>query len=200
MKGTPLEDAKISLGGTASTFKDMADGSKYDLVIAGIASICLIFADHAADHQEPRRRAGDRRHRGALPRCVVRASRCSIWQHILGIELHWMVLAMAVIILLAVGSDYNLLLVSRFKEEIPGGLKTGIIRAMGGTGSVVTAAGLGVRAHDVLDGGQRSARDRPDGHHHRARAAVRHAGRTVVHDTVHRHTARPVVLVADERA
>ncbi|HEX7429990.1 MAG TPA: MMPL family transporter, partial [Mycobacterium sp.] len=53
-----------------------------------------------------------------------------------------MVLAMAVIILLAVGSDYNLLLVSRFKEEIPGGLKTGIIRAMGGTGSVVTAAGL----------------------------------------------------------
>jgi len=41
-----------------------------------------------------------------------------------------------------VGSDYNLLLVSRFKEEIPGGLKTGIIRAMAGTGSVVTSAGL----------------------------------------------------------
>jgi putative drug exporter of the RND superfamily len=34
------------------------------------------------------------------------------------------------------------LLVSRFKESIPGRLKTGIIRAMGGTGSVVTAAGL----------------------------------------------------------
>jgi len=32
--------------------------------------------------------------------------------------------------------------VSRFKEEIPGGLKTGIIRAMAGTGSVVTSAGL----------------------------------------------------------
>ena len=48
-----------------------------------------------------------------------------IWQHILGIELHWMVLAMSVIILLAVGADYNLLLVSRFKEEIHAGLKTG---------------------------------------------------------------------------
>jgi RND superfamily putative drug exporter len=34
------------------------------------------------------------------------------------------------------------LLVSRFKEELPGGLKTGIIRAMAGTGSVVTSAGL----------------------------------------------------------
>ena len=49
---------------------------------------------------------------------------------------HWLVLAMSVIILLAVGSDYNLLLVSRFKEEISGGLKTGIIRAMAGTGSM----------------------------------------------------------------
>ena len=65
-----------------------------------------------------------------------------IWQHILGIPLHWMVLAMSVIILLAVGSDYNLLLVSRFKEEIHAGIKTGIIRSMGGTGAVVTSAGL----------------------------------------------------------
>ena len=53
-----------------------------------------------------------------------------------------MVLPMSVILLLAVGSDYNLLLVSRFKEELSGGLKTGIIRSMAGTGSVVTSAGL----------------------------------------------------------
>ena len=65
-----------------------------------------------------------------------------IWQHILGIELHWMVMAMSVIILLAVGADYNLLLVSRLKEEIHAGINTGIIRAMGGSGSVVTSAGL----------------------------------------------------------
>jgi RND superfamily putative drug exporter len=65
-----------------------------------------------------------------------------VWQDILGIPLHWLVIAMAVIILLAVGSDYNLLLVSRFKEEIGAGIKTGIIRAMGGTGAVVTSAGL----------------------------------------------------------
>jgi RND superfamily putative drug exporter len=64
------------------------------------------------------------------------------WQHIVGIRLHWMVLAMAVIVMLAVGSDYNLLLVSRFKEEIGAGLNTGIIRAMGGSGKVVTSAGL----------------------------------------------------------
>jgi RND superfamily putative drug exporter len=49
---------------------------------------------------------------------------------------------MSVIILLAVGSDYNLLLVSRFRDEIHAGLKTGIIRSMAGTGGVVTSAGL----------------------------------------------------------
>jgi RND superfamily putative drug exporter len=65
-----------------------------------------------------------------------------IWQYILGIELHWVVLPISVIILLAVGCDYNLLLVSRFKQEIAAGINTGIIRAMGGTGKVVTTAGL----------------------------------------------------------
>ncbi len=49
---------------------------------------------------------------------------------------------MSVLVLLAVGSDYNLLLVSRMKEEIGAGINTGMIRAMGGTGKVVTNAGL----------------------------------------------------------
>src|SRR3974377_2508969 len=65
-----------------------------------------------------------------------------VWQYIFGIRLYWIVLALAVILLLAVGSDYNLLLISRFKEEIGAGLKTGIIRAMAGSGSGVPAAGL----------------------------------------------------------
>jgi len=56
--------------------------------------------------------------------------------------LQFVVIAMAVIILLAVGSDYNLLLVARIREEVSAGINTGIIRAMGGSGSVVTTAGL----------------------------------------------------------
>ncbi|SKZ17732.1 Putative membrane protein, MmpL [Mycobacteroides abscessus subsp. abscessus] len=65
-----------------------------------------------------------------------------VWQHIFGLELNWIAPVFGLIILLAVGSDYNLLLVSRFQEEIGAGLKTGIIRSMGGTGGVVTSAGL----------------------------------------------------------
>jgi RND superfamily putative drug exporter len=65
-----------------------------------------------------------------------------LWQHVIGMDLHWLVLVMSVIIQLAVGSDYNLLLVARFKEEIHAGIHTGIIRAMGSAGKVVTSAGL----------------------------------------------------------
>jgi len=141
VKGTPFEGSKIYLAGTASTFKDMQDGSDYDLLIAGIAALALIFIIMLIITRSVVASA-------VIVGTVVLSLGASfglsvlIWQHLVGTELHWMVLPMAVIILLAVGADYNLLLVSRFKEEIHAGLNTGIIRAMGGTGSVVTSAGL----------------------------------------------------------
>ncbi len=141
IKGTPLEGAKIYLGGTAATYKDMRDGAKYDLMIAGISAACLILIIMLI-----------------ITRSLVAAITIVgtvllslgasfglsvlLWEDIIGFKLHWMVLIMSVILLLAVGSDYNLLLVSRFKEEIHAGLKTGIIRSMAGTGAVVTSAGL----------------------------------------------------------
>ena len=141
LKGTPLEDAKIYLAGTAATYKDMSDGAKYDLLIAGIAAACLIFGIMLII-------TGSVIAALVIIGTVLLSLGASfglsvlVWQDVLGIPLHWLVIAMAVIILLAVGSDYNLLLVSRFKEEIGAGIKTGIIRAMGGTGAVVTSAGL----------------------------------------------------------
>ena len=44
IKGTPLEGSTIYLGGTASMFKDLSVGNTYDLMIAGIAAMALIFA------------------------------------------------------------------------------------------------------------------------------------------------------------
>jgi RND superfamily putative drug exporter len=141
LKTTPLEDAKIYIAGNASTFKDFQDGSTYDLLIAGVGSLCLIFIIMIII---------TRSFVAAL--VIVGTVALSlgssfglsvlVWQYLFGFRLHWMVIAMSVIILLAVGSDYNLLLVSRMKDEIAAGIKTGIIRAMGGTGKVVTNAGL----------------------------------------------------------
>ncbi|ETB25218.1 membrane protein, partial [Mycobacterium avium subsp. paratuberculosis 10-5975] len=65
-----------------------------------------------------------------------------IWQHLLHQELHWAVAPIAFIALIAIGADYNLLLALRIKQEAAAGLRTGIIRAFGGTGGVVTVAGI----------------------------------------------------------
>ncbi|WP_131725044.1 MMPL family transporter, partial [Mycobacteroides abscessus] len=67
-----------------------------------------------------------------------------IWQDLLGRDLHWAVPSIALIALVAVGADYNLLLTMRMREEVflhGAGLRTGMIRTFGGTGGVVTTAG-----------------------------------------------------------
>jgi RND superfamily putative drug exporter len=65
-----------------------------------------------------------------------------IWQHLLGIPLSWLNLPLSFIVLVAVGSDYNLLLIVRYLEESKAGLNTGLIRAVANSGKVVTTAGL----------------------------------------------------------
>ncbi len=141
LKGTPMADAHVYLSGTAATYKDIQDGAKYDLMIVGIAALSLILLIMMIIT------------RSLIAALVIVGTvavslgasfglSVLVWQYIFGIKLYWVVLALAVILLLAVGSDYNLLLISRFKEEIGAGLKTGIIRAMAGSGSVVTSAGV----------------------------------------------------------
>ena len=141
LKGTPLASAKVSLAGTASLYADMQDGVIVDLMIVLIASLILIFAIMLI-----------------ITRSVVAALvivgtvaaslgiACGLsvllWQDILGLGVQWIVIPLSMVILLAVGSDYNLLVVSRLREEISAGLNTGIIRGVGATGRVVTAAGL----------------------------------------------------------
>jgi len=141
LKGTPLESSKIYLTGTAAITKDLVDGSRFDLLIAGVSALCLIFIIMLIMT------------RSFIAAMVIVGTvllslgasfglSVLVWQYLLGMQLHWTVLSTSVIVLLAVGSDYNLLLVSRMKEELGAGIHTGIIRAMGGTGKVVTNAGL----------------------------------------------------------
>ncbi len=141
LKTTPLRGASIYMAGTASTFQDFSEGSKYDLLIAAVSALCLILVIILII---TRSLVASMVIVGTVALSLGSSFGLSvlIWQYIFGIQLHWMVLPMAVIVLLGVGSDYNLLLVSRMKEEVGAGINTGIIRAMGGTGKVVTNAGL----------------------------------------------------------
>lgn len=141
VKGTPLAAATFSLGGTAATYRDIQEGAFYDLLIAASAAIILVFVVMLLI---TRVFVASIVIVGTVVLSLAASFGMSVlvWQYIFGIELQWLVIAVAVIVLLAVGSDYNLLVVSRFKEEISAGLNTGLIRAMGATGGVVTSAGL----------------------------------------------------------
>jgi RND superfamily putative drug exporter len=141
IKGTPDADARIYIGGTAATYKDIQEGALYDLIIVGLAALSLILLIMMII---TRSLVAALVIVGTVALSLGASFGLSVllWQYMFGIQLYWVVLALAVILLLAVGSDYNLLLISRFKEEIGAGLKTGIIRAMAGSGSVVTSAGL----------------------------------------------------------
>ena len=141
IKGTPLSGSKIFIGGTAATYKDIQDMAKYDVMIVAIASLALILLIMMFIT------------RSIMAALVIVGTvalslgaslglSVLVWQYLFGIQLYWVVVPLALILLLAVGSDYNLLLVSRFKEEIGAGINTGIIRGIAGSGSVVTAAGL----------------------------------------------------------
>lgn len=49
---------------------------------------------------------------------------------------------LAFIVLVAVGADYNMLLISRIRDESPHGIPSGVIKTVRATGSVITSAGM----------------------------------------------------------
>jgi RND superfamily putative drug exporter len=141
LKETSLAGARVYIGGSGSNDKDIKEYATSDLLIAAIAAFVLIFLimmfitrSLVAALVIPGTVAFS--YAGAFGLSIL------VWQHLIGLHLHWLVLPLTFIILVAVGSDYNLLLIVRVKEEIHAGIHTGLIRALGSTGGVVTSAGL----------------------------------------------------------
>src|SRR5271156_5687296 len=141
LKETSLTGARVYIGGSGSNDKDIKEYASSDLLIAAIAAFVLIFLimlvltrSLVAALVIPGTVAFS--YAGAFGLSIL------VWQHLIGLHLHWLVLPLSFIILVAVGSDYNLLLIARVKDEVHAGLHTGLIRALGSTGGVVTSAGL----------------------------------------------------------
>lgn len=141
LKETSLAGARVYIGGSGSNDKDIKEYAASDLLIVAIAAFVLIFLimlfltrSLMAALVIPGTVAFS--YAGAFGLSIL------VWQHLIGLPLHWLVLPLTFIILVAVGSDYNLLLIVRVKEELHAGLHTGLIRALGSTGGVVTSAGL----------------------------------------------------------
>ena len=115
LKETSLAGSRIYIGGAASNNKDIKEYAASDLLIVAIAAFVLIFLimlfitrSLMAALVIPGTVAFS--FAGAFGLSVL------IWQHLIGLHLHWLVLPITFIILVAVGSDYNLLLIARVKE------------------------------------------------------------------------------------
>jgi putative drug exporter of the RND superfamily len=160
VKGTSLSNAKIYLAGAASNYRDVQDYSRNDIIIMMLATFALVFTIVLLI---------TRALIGAIIVLITVALSFAgayglsvfLWETLLGIQLHWLTLPIAFIVLVAVGCDYNLLLLSRYKQELGAGIKTGLIRTMGSSGGVVFTAGfvfaftmLALLSSDVVNIGQ----------------------------------------------
>lgn len=138
---TTLADAHVSLVGLPVILKDTRDYSDRDLQFIIVMTVCVVLLILVL-----------------LLRAIVAplyliasviVSYVSalgigviVFQWILGQEMHWSVAGLTFVILVAVGADYNMLLVSRLRDESGLGVRSGVIRTVTSTGGVITAAGL----------------------------------------------------------
>jgi putative drug exporter of the RND superfamily len=138
---TTLSDATLSMGGFPAALRDTRDYYEHDIryiIIATLIVVMLTLMVLLRAIIAPLYLVGS----------VVISYFAAIgvgvltFQFILGQQLHWSVPPLAFVVLVAVGADYNMLLVSRMRDESPHSMRYGIIRTLGSTGGVITAAGL----------------------------------------------------------
>ncbi|ASF06965.1 hypothetical protein NBRGN_072_00580 [Nocardia brasiliensis NBRC 14402] len=141
MKGTSLAGSTVSIGGPGGTLLNIEAFVHEDFVTSVVAAFAFVFCVVLI---LLRSLVAAIAVIGTVALSYLSALGLTvfIWQHIVGNPLHWSVAPVSFTFLVAVGADYNMLLVSRFKEELKAGINTGIIRSMVNTGGVVTTAGL----------------------------------------------------------
>ena len=138
---TMLADAKISMAGYPALLRDTRNYYDRDIrfiIVVTVVVVFLILTLLLRAVVAPLYMIGSVvvSYLSALGIGVI------LFQFILGQQLHWSIPGLAFIILVSVGADYNMLLISRLKDESPLGVRSGIIRTVGSTGGVITAAGL----------------------------------------------------------
>ncbi|WP_273733770.1 RND family transporter [Mycolicibacterium septicum] len=138
---TTLADASISMGGFPAGLRDTRDYYQQDIrfiMTATLIVVLLILMLLLRSLIAPLYLVGSVvvSYFAALGISVL------VFQNLLGQQLHWSVPPLAFVVLIAVGADYNMLMVSRLRDESPNSTRYGVIRTLSSTGGVITAAGL----------------------------------------------------------
>jgi RND superfamily putative drug exporter len=140
-RGTELADASVSVVGLPGGVADQRDFYNDDISFIIIATIIIVFLILVALLRAivaPLYLIGS----VLLSYLAAMGIGVLVFQFILGQNLHWSLPGLSFILLVAVGADYNMLLISRIRDESPHGVRVGVIRTVGSTGGVITSAGL----------------------------------------------------------
>lgn len=138
---TTLSDANISMGGFPVALRDTRDYYQQDIrfiIIATLIVVLLTLMVLLRSLIAPLYLVGS----VVVSYFAAIGLGVLVFQFLLGQQLHWSVPPLAFVVLVAVGSDYNMLFVSRMRDESGHSLRYGIIRTLSTTGGVITAAGL----------------------------------------------------------
>lgn len=139
-----LRGAKIFVGGAAALYYDLTNQINFDFfyIIIPVACIGIFLALLVA--------LGS----ALIPlRLLATTALSAIWslsiltlifQHLFGEKIYWLTPLLAFSVLMGLGTDYDVFLITRVKEEVLKGLsdEEAVVNAVEKTGLVLTAAGL----------------------------------------------------------
>jgi len=138
---TSLADASISMSGMTPYYSELRDYFNHDLrfiVLMTVAVVFLILVLLLRAVVAPLYLVGT-----VILSCLSSLGiGVIVLQLIGGQPMAASTPGMAFIVLVAVGADYNMLLISRLRDESPLGIRSGVIRTVRTTGSVITSAGM----------------------------------------------------------
>jgi putative drug exporter of the RND superfamily len=138
---TTLADATISMGGFPAALRDTRDYYQQDIrfiIAATLIVVLLTLMVLLRSVIAPLYLVGS----VVISYFAAIGIGVLVFQIIGDQQLHWSVPPLAFVVLVAVGADYNMLFVSRMRDESPNSVRYGIIRTLSSTGGVITAAGL----------------------------------------------------------
>ncbi|MGN9863457.1 MMPL family transporter [Bacillus swezeyi] len=140
--GTPLEDAVIVYGGVASQNADLKEISTTDLSRTMLIMVIGLFAVLTVLFRSM-----------IMPIYMIASLFITyytamsitelVFVHIMGNDgVSWAVPFFSFVILIALGVDYSIFLLDRFKEEVRFGIHQGVVRSMSKMGSVIMTAAI----------------------------------------------------------
>jgi RND superfamily putative drug exporter len=141
LRDTRLADSRVTATGMAATNADIAELSQSDFRLVATVALLAVFLVLLLLIRSIVAAV-------ALLASVVLSYAATmglsvlVWQLLFDTPLEWTVGCIAFVLLVAVGADYNLLLIKRVHEEAPDGSPHGVARAVALTGGVITAAGV----------------------------------------------------------